>query len=150
MLNQSFSVSNLIKLLKKTDPKRYKIGRNSAEYKKYIADKVNGSIETYSFGSISNSRINNKNVYIFKDFMDVLVARKINDNIKRVYSVKQNNRHDIIKKVNTVLSEPVNYYIYRLDIKSFYESIDKNIVFQRINNNPIISHNTQKIYQWSF
>ncbi|UOZ00863.1 hypothetical protein [Enterobacter cloacae] len=46
MLNQSFSVSNLIKLLKKTDPKRYKIGRNSAEYKKYIADKVNGSIET--------------------------------------------------------------------------------------------------------
>ncbi|MEL8953070.1 hypothetical protein J4Y91_23435, partial [Escherichia coli] len=104
MLNQSFSVSNLIKLLKKTDPKRYKIGRNSAEYKKYIADKVNGSIETYSFGSISNSRINNKNVYIFKDFMDVLVARKINDNIKRVYSVKQNNRHDIIKKVNTVLS----------------------------------------------
>lgn len=144
MLNQSFSVTNLIKLLKKTDPKRYKIGRNADEYKNYITEKVNSSIETYSFGSISNSRINNKNVYIFKDFMDVLVARKINDNIKRVYSVKQNDRHDIIKKVNTVLSEPVNYYIYRLDIKSFYESIDKNVVFQRVNNNPIISHNTKK------
>lgn len=144
MLNQSFSVSNLIKLLKKTDPKRYKIGRNYDEYKKYITDKVRCSIETYSFGSISKSRINNKNVYIFKDFMDVLVARKINDNIKRVFSVKQNNRHDIIKKVNTVLSEPVNYYIYRLDIKGFYESIDKNIILQRINNNTIVSHNTKK------
>lgn len=144
MLNQSFSVNNLIKLLKKTDPKRFRIGRNVEEYKKYISDKVNNSIETYSFGSIAKSRINNKDVYIFKDFMDVLVARKINDNIKRVYSVKQNNRHDIIKKVNAVLNEPVNYYIYRLDIKSFYESIDKNVVLKRVSNNPIVSHNTKK------
>lgn len=82
---------------------------------------------------------------MFKDFMDVLVARKINDNIKRVYSVKQNNRHDIIKKVNAVLNEPVNYYIYRLDIKSFYESIDKNVVLKRVSNNPIVSHNTKNL-----
>lgn len=144
MLNQSFSVVNLIKLLKKTDPKRYKIGRNIDEYKSYVSDKISNSIENHSFGRIVKSKINSKDVYIFKEFMDVLFARKINDNIKRIYSVKQNNRHDIIKKVNTVLSEPVNYHIYRLDIKSFYESIDKNIVFNRVNNNPIVSHNTKK------
>ncbi|RAT13902.1 hypothetical protein AU490_04800 [Lonsdalea populi] len=150
MLNQSFSVNNLVKLLKKTDPKRFRIGRNFDEYKKYISDKVGDSIESYTFSSLIKTRINSKNVYIFKEFMDVLVARKINDNVRRIYNIKQNNRHDIIKKVNTVLSEPVDYYIYRLDIKSFYESIDKDLMFKRIDNNPIVSHNTKKFIRGLF
>lgn len=77
MLNQSFSVNNLIKLLKKNDPKRFRIGRNVEEYKKYISDKVNNSIETYSFGSIAKSRINNKDVYIFKDLWMCSLLEKL-------------------------------------------------------------------------
>ncbi|HHX8938963.1 TPA: antiviral reverse transcriptase Drt3a [Yersinia enterocolitica] len=146
MLNQTFSSSNLIRLLNKDDPRKFRIGRNSDEYiinLKQCADRINE--DAYLFSGCHQSKINGKNIFILKEFVDLISIRKANDNIKRIFSIKQADRNDIVTRVKIMLSEPIPFYIYKLDIKSFYESIDRGFVLKKIYSNSLVSYRTKRV-----
>ena len=76
-----------------------------------------------------------------------LLIRKLNDNIKRLYGVKQADRHSIIHQVQILLQEtsrPIS--ILRFDIQKFYESIDKNLILEKIiENDSLLSYQSKYI-----
>ncbi|MFP1843856.1 antiviral reverse transcriptase Drt3a [Lonsdalea quercina] len=146
MLNQSFTTPNLLKLLRKNEPRKFRMGRSREEYLNFIQTNLNRiNPQQHSFTSISKAKINGKEVIMASDLIEMLLLRKCNDNIKRIFGLKKTDRQDIIKKNNIMLSESIPYYIYRLDIKSFYEYVDKYKILEKINNNSIVSFTTKKI-----
>ena len=61
-----------------------------------------------------------------------LVFRKLYHNIKRIYKVTQANRSSIIKQMLVLLKENVSLWIIRLDVRHFFESIDRDILMSRM------------------
>lgn len=64
-----------------------------------------------------------KYFYMCKSLQDEVVLHSLNKVIKGLYSVKQADRNLMVKQMLSLLEEDHEKYIYRLDIKSFYENI---------------------------
>ena len=76
----------------------------------YLNDQSKGSIE-----------------YLCQD----LVLRKLYNNIKRIYGVEQANRNQIVKQMVSLLKDESPKWIVRLDVRSFFESIDRTRLIVR-------------------
>lgn len=144
MLDQTFSARNLMRLLYKEDPKKFlrNINREDYESEMMRLSKIIND-EGFSFGRISFAKINNKRVLIPNEFKDILALRKANDNLKRIYGVRQSDRNDIVRHVICMLEEPIPFFVYKLDIKDFYESINRNKVIEKLLKSPIVSYKTK-------
>ncbi|WP_020209158.1 antiviral reverse transcriptase Drt3a [Gilvimarinus chinensis] len=68
---------------------------------------------------------NGKPVYSVNSFAALLVIRKLTRNFRTLSSVKQSSRDSIVLNLILLLEESVKFRVYRLDVKSFYESIDR-------------------------
>lgn len=151
MLDQTFSPRNLLRLLYKEDPKKFlrNIDREDYESEMIRLSQIIND-DKFSFGRFSFARINNKNVIIPNEFKDVLALRKANDNLKRIYGVRQSDRNDIVRHVICMLEEPVPFFVYKLDIEDFYESINKNKVLGKITRSSIVSYKTKRLIKRFF
>lgn len=82
----------------------------------------------------------NGEYYFLENISQKLLLRKLNDNIKRIYKDEQANRKFIIQQVKTLLNENAPFWIVKTDIKSFYESIDRNRIFKKLKNDAMLSY----------
>jgi len=89
--------------------------------------------------------LHKKPVYKLINYSDNLVIRKTADNIRYIYNVKQNNRDTIIYNLLKYITEGVKYRLYKLDIKSFYESIDIDSLISAVEQNIYVSRPTVRI-----
>lgn len=71
--------------------------------------------------------------------------KQIQRNIKYTYQVKQNDRDLIIPQLKSCLNNNYPMYIIRTDIKSFYETIDREILLTKLNKSSILSLVSRKI-----
>lgn len=76
-----------------------------------------------------------------------LIIRKLYQNIKRVYNVSQANRNQIIRQVKIILEDPYPLWIIRLDIKSFYESIDRDVVLNKLKSDSRVNYQTIELLE---
>jgi hypothetical protein len=104
MLDQTFSIYNIRRLLTFDDIIKYDINVNSKEFKTLIEtlDSRIGN-RTYSMQSLKAKKGNINVIYSPASMEDDLALRKLNDNLKRLYKFKQANRLLIIKQVITLL-----------------------------------------------
>jgi len=86
------------------------------------------------------------------DIHELLVLRKLNNNIKRLYKIKQADRNSIIKQVQVLLTETSKeIYITRLDIRNFYSSIDRNKILKKLlENDYLLSYHSKYLLQKLF
>ncbi|WP_352288187.1 hypothetical protein [Psychrobacter sp. GW64-MNA-CIBAN-0177] len=93
------------------------------EEKKKILDKsFNCSNSLTEFFEIQKIIKNNKPCYTLKSFHQVTLARNLTSNI-RLALKKTKSRNEISRQLVQHLKEGTSYRIYRLDIKSFFESV---------------------------
>jgi hypothetical protein len=139
-MNQSFSNQQLIKLCKETELDGYAKTTLMIELDSHFKDIIQGKSEfainkAYDF-------------YLTNNLCDTLIIRKLNDNIKRIYKDEQANRRIIIDQVKTLLEETCPFWILKTDIKSFYESIDRDRLIEKLKNDSILSfHSLQVLYK---
>lgn len=79
-----------------------------------------------------------------------LVLRKIHKNIKRIYSVQQADRNNIVKQIKLLLKENVDMRIVRLDVRHFYESIDRQRILTKLIDDARLSYQTLSLLQCLF
>ena len=60
-----------------------------------------------------------------------LILRKLYKNIKRIYGIGQANRNLIVKQMVSLLIDGSHKWIIRLDIRNFYESIERSLLMER-------------------
>lgn len=138
-MNQSFNSRQLIKLCKQVEYIRY--GMNE--------EQLQSNLET-SYLAISNEifEFNIKKVseyYLTSDLTNKLVLRKLNDNIKRIYKDEQSNRKIIISQVKTLLEETCPFWVVKTDIRSFYESINREKLISKFQDDSMLSYQSMHL-----
>lgn len=120
-----FSIDELYKC--STQSERRNLGLTEEKFKEktqLLVDSLLNNTYVFSFkrcGKIFINSHTDKINYLFQN----LVLRKIYRNIETIYKLTQSNRDKIISQIEILLKEKCPYWILKLDIKSFYESIDK-------------------------
>jgi hypothetical protein len=111
-----------------------------SEYAKSLLERA-VSVGTAGFDSISlaTSCLRGKPVYQLKDLSDLLVIRHITTNIRRITSVKQDNRQFIVECIRTLLEDGTPFRVYKYDIKHFYESVRVDAIIAQLHRDVAFS-----------
>ena len=156
MVNQAFDFKQFRKLQRLGDVFLPNCNIDVIKTKLIEVEKlIQNNIDNYEFTSIKTTKKNDKLIYLLDKnadnfIYDEFILRKINHNIKRIYKVKQADRNIIVNQIYNILKENPNYYIYRLDINSFYEAINRNKIVNKIFSSSVISVETKKLLQKVF
>lgn len=138
-------------------------GKDSKKIKKELLQTVedNIDIEGYSFQPPHSFPVSGKPVFALakipsdksnriRVISDDFILRKINQNLKRIYKVKQADRFQIVSNVKTLLSNPAPFYVCQLDIKSFYENINRQKILNDIDSSALVSYQTKSLLKKFF
>jgi hypothetical protein len=154
MLNQNFAPNELAKVIKKGDGRRYSlwsdINNKEADLKKYSNAIMNSD---YKIIHIAKQESKGKPVFVIDSKnggLDYLAIRKADSNLRKIYQVKQNDRSRIVKQLLSILEDGSPMHLLKLDIKSFYESIDPDILIKKFKTDQLISKKTENILQSLF
>ncbi|ELQ13669.1 phage-related reverse transcriptase/maturase family protein [Pseudomonas syringae BRIP39023] len=145
MYDQSFNLKTISRELRKSD----------FTYKPRLRDKVvkdyelNTALSKASGGwdvakGLFVSQVRGKFVYRSASFSDELILRKLNRNLVENAKLRGTNRDYIVANIKEVLREGVEYRVYRLDIKSFYESICVARAIKLLDSLVLMSQPTKK------
>tara|TARA_R110002050_G_C8957105_1_gene513870 strand:- start:2742 stop:4010 length:1269 start_codon:yes stop_codon:yes gene_type:complete len=150
MLDQSFTQKNLTDLIKGKYETRFDI--NLTNNIDILLDEAENNIriESFDFFNIEKYNVNNKDFFRINSYIETLIARKANDNIRRLYKVTQADRGKIVDQVATLLRDETPKSILRLDIRSFYESIPRDKILKKLNDDPLLSIKTKWVINTLF
>ena len=65
--------------------------------------------------------------------------KQIQFNLRRLYKVKQANRHHILCQLREILGDGFPKYIIRTDITSFYESIPRKLLLRKLETDQLLT-----------
>ncbi|CAI4157530.1 RNA-directed DNA polymerase [Alteromonas macleodii] len=146
MLDQSIS-EKAIKLLGINTWRKFQPG---TEYDNFVADtykKIEEKLtfDEYKFSQFNEKSFNGKSGWAFACAADELVAKKLNDNIRRLFKVRPSDRHAIVKQTIALAKDSQPVTIARLDIKDFYETLDRTSIVKFITEEWLLSHQNRMV-----
>lgn len=83
-----------------------------------------------------------KTVFEIKDLPHLLVLRKLGANLRTATRSQQGDREVAVQRLRALMSEGVYLDVHKLDVKSFYESIDLDALIAKISEDPRIPQRT--------
>lgn len=88
--------------------------------------------DEFSFEGLRWHSIRRKRALSTSSLEDTLVIRKINDNLRRAYGLRQPNRTTLIKTTKQALKETTPKTVVRLDLRQCFESICRQTLLRKI------------------
>lgn len=144
MLNQSISKKNLrylgVKTWKKYSPQSKYVNFLQCSFDKISAKTVN---DEYFFSIFKVQSYKGKTGYDFTCPEDEIVARKVNDNLRRLFKIHPSDRHAIVKQTISLAKDSQPITIARLDIKDFYESLDRKEIINFVVDQWLLSYQSK-------
>lgn len=152
MYNQSLSSKELYTCSTQAERRNYGLKKN--EFIEAIDKELGNSLidNTYQFiikesgGLFLNGREKRTFGYLCQN----LILRKLFNNIKRIYKVEQSDRNTIVKQIKVLLEENVDIWVVRMDVKKFYESIDRSRITLKMKRDNRLSYDTINLLQKLF
>lgn len=144
MLNQIVT-KKAISLLGKKSWIKYSPALSYKNFVNITYNNIERKIEedNFQFSRFEEKKFKGKIGYKFASACDELIAKKLNDNIRRLFKIKPSDRHAIIKQTISLLKDSQPITIARLDIKNFYETIDRKKLVQYVINEWLLSHQSR-------
>ncbi len=96
---------------------------------------------------LSKTTANGKPCYSTTNLCDKILFRLCARYLKEGFRIFQKNRNRIIDELVNFLKDASALRVYRLDIKSFYESCDRNALRKLISENSTISYQTKYLIE---
>lgn len=135
-MDQSYNAKQLLRLCKKSEI--HDLGMTKSLFIQELNNNYDQIInETFSFEIKKTSRFYHTDLLSHK-----LILRKLNDNLKRLYKDEQSNRRLIISQVKILLEETCPIYILKTDLKSFYDSIDRERLLSKLRDDSMLSYHS--------
>jgi hypothetical protein len=72
------------------------------------------------------------------------VLKQLQENLKRLYGVKQANRHHIVCQLRDSIDNGFTWTLVRTDISTFYESIDRQQLLSKITSDQLLSVSSKR------
>ena len=113
-------------------------------------EKISKEITDNSF-KITLIKIQNKLTKVVyttekKDAATYFALKQVQYNIKKLYQVKQSNRYNILCQLKNLLNDKFPKYVIRTDIKDFFETIPRDKIEQKINDDDhVLTTSSKKI-----
>ncbi|TGD57518.1 antiviral reverse transcriptase Drt3a [Flavobacterium humi] len=85
-----------------------------------------------------------------KDGVSFFSIKQLQRNLNKTFNVIQADRNKIIKQVYNLISDGFPKVIIRTDVKKFYESIPQGKLFEKIENNTLLSPLSKKLLKRLF
>lgn len=151
MLDQAFSPQSLARLIRREDVARYRLWR-AAEDRNEVLRRISVAISGhgFEFPTFREKMIRGHAVFSAPDATTMLALRKLDRNMRAIYKVKQANRDSLVHQVKSLLQEGCSFAVLRLDIHSFYESVDRGKLLERIARDSILSYNSRVLLKKLF
>jgi len=95
-----------------------------------------------NFGGVNpilRFHLKGKAAYRIRTLPDEIVVRKLALNIKKISKPRRSDRSEVVSNLRQLLEEGVPYRIYRLDVKSYYESFKHGDIRERLLSLPDLS-----------
>ena len=96
-------------------------------------EELSNQANDHSFRFVLHNFIEEKKEYFFinpADKVQYFAEKCMQRNIVKVFKVEMVNRHTAMASLKHLLNNNLPVYIIRTDVKSFYESIDQNRLFE--------------------
>lgn len=149
MYSQSFTPAELYRYA--TQSERRNIGLHKEKFIEAIEGVLGKTIAegTYHFQIKKNKdlHLNGQAKGTMAYLCQNLVLRKLHRNIKRIYSVQQADRDTIVKQMKLLLSENVEMRIVRLDIRHFYDNVNRTRILAKLIDDARLSHQSLILLQ---
>lgn len=92
-----------------------------------------------------------KEIYITnKDGAHFFAIKQLQKNLNKTFKVIQADRNKIIKQIYNLISDGFPKIIFRTDITKFYESIPQKKLFEKLENNSLLSPLSKKLLKRMF
>ena len=152
MYSQSFSAKSLYACT--TQAERRNSGLKKDELIEAIGNEVGDTIVegTYRFRikQVWDMYLNGRKKKNFDYLCQNLILRKLHDNIKAIYKVQQADRNNIVRQMKILLSENVDMWVVRLDVRHFYESINRERLITKLVEDARLSYPSITLLQSLF
>lgn len=152
MYNQSFSAKELYACT--TQAERRNCGLKKDDLVKAIDSELGESLidGTYQFRikQFDQFYLNEIDKNEIGYLCQKLILRKIRKNIETIYSVHQADRNTIVKQMKILLGENVDMCVARLDVRHFYESINREVILDKLVEDARLSYTTLVLLQALF
>lgn len=149
MYSQSFTPAELYRST--TQVERRNIGLHKEELIEAIRGELGNTIAEGNFNfQIKhnwdlhlNGQVKGSIAYLCQN----LILRKLHRNIKRIYSVQPADRDTIVKQMKLLLMENVEMRIVRLDIRHFYDNVNRMRILAKLIDDARLSHQSLMLLQ---
>jgi hypothetical protein len=91
-----------------------------------------------------------KHVYQHTSVDQALIVRHISGHVRQVTGVRQNDRQDIVRCMISLLSQGIAFKAIKLDIKSFYETVDTDFIVQSLRGDSAFSRQSVNLLESFF
>ncbi|PRX55269.1 antiviral reverse transcriptase Drt3a [Flagellimonas meridianipacifica] len=115
-----------------------------------VLDKIADGINTHTINLELGGYHGGQSYMFERNVQNFFISKKIQDNIKETYNVKQSSRYAILSELLNLLEDNFPKYVIRTDIKSFYESIPQKKLLDKINHDYLLSIKTKKFISQIF
>lgn len=100
----------------------------------------------FAINLIRDDTITSKPVYLTpnEDAVSYFIIKQIQRNIRKLYKVKQSDRHQIVSQLSLLLDNKFPKHLIRTDIKEFYESIPHDSLLEIIEHENLLSYTSKQ------
>ena len=152
MYSQSFSAEALYSCT--TQVERRNSGLKKENFIEAIENELGNTIAdgTYHFQIKQEGDLflNGRTRKDFDYLCQNLILRKLHKNIKAIYKVQQADRNTIVRQMRILLNENVDMWVVRLDVRHFYESINREKLITKLTEDARLSYPSITLLQSLF
>lgn len=155
VVNEKLSQKKLKGILTKEElnvfsEKLDKINKEKEEIRSIIFENLSKTINNNSFQFKIEYNEAKKVYTVENDASSYYAIKQLQTNINKTFKVIQADRNLIIKQLFNVISDGFPKIIIKTDIKSFYESIPHHKLFEKIEDNTLLSPFSKKLIKKLF
>lgn len=134
MYDQSFNRRTLERMLQKGDFRGIAAADHEVFKDKRLAEAEAAALSSFgtTLNPIASFHLKGKAIFFLPNLASELVVRKLSANFKRLVKTHDRGRSAIVGNLHLLLEEGTPFRVYRLDIKSFYESFNAAEVTAKI------------------
>ena len=148
MLKQLYTPEQIAKVIRRRDVWRWDLWEKESEREECIYEFSNEiSGDSFAVSELRTCLINGHAVHEPSRAEDFLAIRLVDHYLRRIYKVRQSDRSRIIRQLKVVLEDSGDLELRKLDIRSFYESIDFDGLIDKIRADMILGYKGIRILE---
>jgi len=145
MYDPTFGSASLAQQLNKNDFLKQPTLKSDAHKEAVIAQAVSTARNGFASLPLTPENLAGRTIFQVNDLASDLVLRKAARNIRRITASKQASRIEIIRRLKLFCEEGMPFTVAKMDIKSFYPSVDQEALSNQLNRRLVTAPSTRSV-----